>query len=123
IAPGEFEERGWCREQHKVVRLVPPLEIARSWHGKQRRAMTSDYDQAMFMIGACFDGSGINIGDTLRNENFRPHPGLGALMEWHTRRGATNEIRNAASRALTIYQGWERSHQDRARQMALFYGE
>lgn len=122
IAPAEFEERGWCREQHKIVRLESPLDIARSWHGKQRRAMTSDYDQAMFIIGACFDGSGINASDTLRNENFRPHPALATLFEWHVRRGATNEIRNAASRALAIYQGWVRSHQEQAKQMALFYG-
>lgn len=123
IAPAEFEERGWCREQHKTVRLVPPTEIARSWHGKQRRAMTSDYDQAMFMIGACFDGSGINVSDTLGNENFRPHPALGALLEWHLRRGTTNEIRNAASRAVAILQDWERSHQEQVRQMAFFDAE
>jgi hypothetical protein len=27
--------------------------------------MTSDYDQAAFLIGACFENSGINATDTL----------------------------------------------------------
>ena len=122
LAPGEFEERGWCRESQKIYHLTAPLDIARAWHGKQRRAMTSDYDQAMFLIGSCFEGSGINVSETLRNENFRPHPALAALLEWHVRRGATNEIRSAASRALSIYQNWERSHEEQVKQMSLFYG-
>lgn len=122
LAPGEFEERGWCLERQKVYHLTAPLDIARAWHGKQRRAMTSDYDQTMFLIGSCFEGSGINVSETLRNENFRPHPALAALLEWHVRRGTTNEIRNAASRALLIYQSWERAHEDQVKQMSLFYG-
>lgn len=122
LAPAEFEERGWCRERQKVYHLTAPLDIARAWHGKQRRAMTSDYDQAMFLIGSCFEGSGINVSETLSNENFRPHPALATLLEWHVRRGAANEIRNAASRALSIYQNWERSHEEQVKQMSLFYG-
>ena len=35
----------------------------------------------MFLIGACFEGSGINASDTLNNPNFRPHPALGALLD------------------------------------------
>ncbi len=122
IAPSEFEERGWCREEKKIYRLVSPLEIARHWYGRHRVKMTSDYDQVMFLIGACFDGSGINAIDTLKNENFRPHPALKSLLEWHTRRGATQEIRNAASRALTIFQSWERTHQEQVQQLAMFFG-
>jgi hypothetical protein len=122
VPPEEFETRGWCREEKKVFYLVPPLEIARAWQGRHRRNMVSDYDQAMFLIGACVDGSGINASDTLKNDNFKPHPALGALLEWHARRGATQEVRNAGARAHAIYQAWERSHQDQVKQLSLFNG-
>lgn len=121
IGPEDFESRGWCREEKKVFHLVPPLDIARAWQGRHRRNMVSDYDQAVFLIGACFDGSGINASDTLKNENFKPHPALGALLQWHTRRGASQPVRNAAARALAIFQAWERSHQEQVKQMSLFY--
>ena len=40
------------------------------------------------LIGACYDGSGINASDTLKNENFKPHPALKSLLEWLSKRGA-----------------------------------
>jgi putative DNA methylase len=121
VPPEEFEMRGWCRDEKKVFYLVPPIEIAHAWQGRHRRNMVSDYDQAMFFIGACFDGSGINASDTLKNDNFKPHPALGALLEWHARRGATQEVRNAASRAVAIYQAWERGHQEQLKKQLSFF--
>jgi putative DNA methylase len=121
IAPDEFVSVGWCVEEKKVYRPVAPLEIARSWQGRHRRNMKSDYDQAMFFIGACFDGSGINVSETLKNENFRPHPALRSLLDWYARQGGSQDVRNAAARALAIYQSWEQTHQEQARQLALFY--
>lgn len=120
MAPEEFEQRGWSKEEQKVFHVVSPLDLAQSWVGRHRRNMTSDYDQAMFLIGACYDGSGINAAETLKNENFRPHPALKALLEWHSRRGAKQEVRNAASRALSIYQNWETTHQDQVKQLSFF---
>ena len=46
--------------------------------------------------------------DTLKNENFRPHPALKSLLEWISKHGGAQPIRNAASRALTIYNSWAR---------------
>ena len=122
-APSDFEARGWCKEDQKVYRLTPPLEVARAWQGKHRRGMTSDYDQAMFLIGACFDNSGINATDTLTNDNFKPHPALESLLEWFATRGATSEIRNAASRAHTILRSWPAKHETQAQQMSLAYDD
>lgn len=104
--PDEFEQRGWCSEKGKVVTRVNPLDFAREWSGKHRRRLTSDLDQALVLIGACFDGSGINAADTLKNENFKPHVALRPLIEWLYRNGADQATRNAASRAVTIYNGW-----------------
>jgi putative DNA methylase len=123
IAPSDFEERGWCSEEKKVYQLTSPLDIARAWQGKHRRGMSSDYDQAAFLIGACFENSGINATDTLANENFKPHPALGTLLEWFTTRGATSEIRNGSSRAQTILRSWRSKHERQTRQMELFFDE
>ena len=57
------------------------------------------------LIGACFDGSGINASDTLKNENFKPHVALKPLLEWLHRNGPDQPTRNAASRAVSIYNG------------------
>jgi hypothetical protein len=121
IAPSDFESRGWCSEEQKTYHLTSPLAIARVWQGKHRRGMTRDYDQAAFLIGACFENSGINVTDTLSNDNFKPHPALGALLEWFSTHGATPEIRNAASRAQTILRSWRSKHENQHRQMTLFF--
>jgi putative DNA methylase len=121
--PDEFVQRGWCSEKNKVFTLVEPLDFAREWQGKHKRKLTSDLDQALVMIGACCDGSGINAADTLKNENFKPHVALRPLLEWLGRRGATQQTRNAASRALTIYNNWAASNQAQVQQMAMFLDE
>jgi hypothetical protein len=122
-APDEFEQRGWCAEKNKVFTLVEPLDFARDWQGKHKRKLTSDLDQAMVLIGACFDGSGINAADTLKNENFKPHAALKPLLEWLSKRGANSQTRNAASRALTIYNNWAVSNQQQVQQMSMFLDE
>jgi len=120
MAPDEFVSRGWCKEEHKVFHSALPLELAQAWIGRHRNKLSYDYDQAMFLIGACFEGSGINASETLKNENFNPHPALKSLLEWHTRRGATSQIRTAAIRAVTIYHSWAANNSEKARQLELF---
>lgn len=120
IAPDEFEKRGWCIEDKKVFHLADPLVFARDWQGKHRRKLTADLDQALVIVGACYDGSGINAADTLKNENFKPHPALKSLLEWLSKRGQTQSMRNASSRALTIYNNWATSNKDQVRQLSLF---
>lgn len=124
LTPGDFVERGWCSEEQKVFHLVPALEIAQDWHGRHKRRLEGrDYDQTMILIGACHDASGINAADTIKNENFKPHPALGALLDWNVKHGATQTVRNAAARALHIYQDWARRNPDEVKQMSFFYAE
>jgi putative DNA methylase len=123
IAPDEFEQRGWCTEQSKVFTQADPLAFARDWHGRHKRRLTSDLDQALVLMGACFDGSGINAADTLKNENFKPHPALKSLLDWMSTRGATTPIRNAAARAVVIYNGWAAANQAQVKQMSLFLAD
>jgi len=118
--PDEFVQRGWCAEKNKVFARTDPLTFARDWSGKHRRRLTSDLDQALLLIGACFDGSGINAADTLRNENFKPHVALKPLVEWFSRNGPEQVTRNAATRALSIYNAWYASHAPQPAQGSLF---
>ena len=123
VTPDDFEQRGWCSEKSKVFSLVPPLAFAEAWHGKHRRRLTADLDQALVLLGACHDGSGINAADTLRNDNFRPHPALKPLLEWFAERGADAAARQAARRALTIYAQWAELNKAQVKQMHLFLDE
>ena len=122
-APDDYEERGWCRQEARVYHVVPPPELARGWHGRRRRGMVSDYDQAAFLIGACYDNSGINVAATLGNDNFSPHPALGALLYWFTLRGATTETRTAAARAHHLLRDWNARNQRRDQQFELLFDE
>jgi len=119
-APSDFLDCGWITEQNKVFTLVSALDIARTWIGKKRKTMTSDYEQAMFFIGACHEGSGINVGETLNNPHFTPHPALGALLEWFRTHGGDTRTRNAASIAAQLYQAWEARNTPKAVQLKLF---
>lgn len=119
-APDEFEQRGWCTEKNKVFTLVDPLAFARDWHGRQKRRLTADLDQALVLIGACFDGSGINAADTVKNENFKPHVALKPLLEWLHKRGSDQLTRNAASRAVSIYNAWAATQTAKPKQSSLF---
>lgn len=118
--PDEFEQRGWCAEKSKVFTRVNPLDFAREWAGKHKRRLTSDLDQALVLIGACFDGSGINAADTLKNENFKPHVALKPLLEWLHQHGPDQANRNAASRAVSIYNAWAATQTAMPQQTSLF---
>ena len=116
----DFVLRGWSSEKNKVFTRVNPLEFARDWAGKHKRRLTSDLDQALVLIGACFDGSGINAADTLKNDNFKPHVALKPLLEWLHRHGPDQPSRNAASRAASIYNAWAASQSTKPLQGSLF---
>jgi len=116
----DFIQRRWCSEKSKVFTRASPLEFARDWTGKHKRRLTSDLDQALVLIGACFDGSGINAADTLKNDNFKPHVALKPLLEWLHRHGPDQPSRNAASRAASIYNAWAASQATKPLQGSLF---
>ena len=118
--PDEFVQRGWCAEKSKVFTRTDALDFAREWSGKHRRRLTSDLDQALVLIGACFDGSGINASDTLKNDNFKPHVALKPLLEWLHRNAPDQTTRNAASRAVSIYTAWQASQAPQPAQGSLF---
>lgn len=123
VGPEKFEQKGWCEQRNRIYYLTPPLTIAQRWYGRARKNMTDDYDQALFLIGACMEESGINASETLKNENFEPHPALEALLDWHAKKSTLQPVRQAATRALQIFRQWQRSHPDEIKQLSLFQEE
>ncbi|WP_421175009.1 hypothetical protein [Aeromonas enteropelogenes] len=121
----DFVQRNWCSEAKKIFTRTNPLDFAHDWQGKHRRTLTSDLDQALVLTGACFDGSGINASDTLKNGNFKPHVALKPLLEWLQKNGPDQSTRNAASRAVSIFSSWQASQAPKPQQGSLFddYGE
>ncbi len=111
VSPQEFVERGWCCEEKKEFVPISPLEWAQSLRGIRRDAIGRDFDQVMLMVGACFEGSGIKLSDTLDNPSFKPHPATESLLDWLTRHGATPAIKNAARTALQLYRSWVTKNQ------------
>jgi len=123
IAPSEYEAREWCKQEKKVYYVVSPLEIAREWHGKHRRRLVHDYDQAAVLVGACYEGSGINATETLNNPNFKPHPALGDLLQWLASKAPDSDTRTAAARAENLYRTWKVTHEQEVKQLDLFLAE
>jgi len=121
--PDEFVQRGWCSEKNKVYTRANPLDFARDWSGKHKHRLTADLDQALVLVGACFDGSGINASDTLKNEHFKPHVALKPLLDWLIKQGPDQPTRNAASRAAVIYTAWAATQAVKPRQGDLFASE
>ncbi len=74
----------------------------------------------MVLIGACFENSGINAGDTLNNANFEPHFALGDLLVWHKTHAASAEIRNAAILASQLFKTWEAKNQSKVKLVSMF---
>lgn len=113
-SPAMFEDRGWCSEKKKVYHLCNPLEFAMGWRGKQRKGMSRDFDQTLFLVGACHRDSGIRVEDTLNNANFEPHPAIPDLLDWMSERGGSPEIKTAARMAKTLYSRWLGEHKAKA---------
>jgi hypothetical protein len=121
IAPSDFTERGWCSEKSKVFTLTPPIELAQAWKGASRKGMARDFDQTMFLVGGCFEGSNIRITDTLDSTNFAPHPATAELVDWLISHGGSLQIKIAAQRAQTIYRDWLGRNKAKAQeQLSLF---
>ncbi len=106
VSPAEFVERGWCSEVKKIFTITPPQEWAQQWKGKARKGMSRDFDQTYFLIGACYDESGIKVSDTLNSGSFVPHPAISDLLDWFGKHGSDAAVKDAARRAKQIYSTW-----------------
>jgi len=119
IGPSDFASRGWTEEKKKIFHWVSPLSFAQDRSSKFH-TLNRDFDQAMVLVGACFSNSGINVKKLLNNE-FKPHPALGDLLNWWVTNGGNEEMRKAATTARQLYNTWAVSNQKTVQeQYALF---
>jgi len=86
-----------------VFTRTNPLDFARDWSRKNRSHLTADLDQAVVLLGACVDGSGMNASDTLNNDNFKRHVAQKVLLEGLQKSGPHQIPSNAASRWGSIF--------------------
>ena len=100
----DFVRRGWCTLDRKARRYVAraPREHARAWQSRPLARMFGDLDQALFLIGACADGSGIAVGELLQRRELRPHAALGELLAWFESKVEDNATRVAITRARAL---------------------
>ncbi len=115
VSPAEFEERGWCSERTKIFHFTTPLELAQKWKGVSRQGMGRDFDQAMFLIGACYENSGIRVQDTLSSEKFVPHPATGDVIDWFTRHSGDAQMKDAAKLAKQLYTKWVAANESKVK--------
>jgi putative DNA methylase len=121
IGPDDFEKKGWCSEDKKVFYMVDPHAWATDFKGVSRQKLSRDLDQALFLMGANYEGSEIRVRDTLTSPNFKHHPAIPDLLDWFVRKGASREMRDASHRALTLYRAWMEEHKEEVdAQMTLF---
>jgi len=106
MSHADFEKRGWCEKDGKVFRMVEPMAWARAWKGQNRKGMARDLDQTLFLIGASYSDSGINVWDTLNSSTFRHHPAIPDLLPWFVKNGANQTVKEAAFRAQRLYEDW-----------------
>ncbi len=121
IGPSDFMALGWCKElsRPKAFLWTDPLEKAKSTNGL--KSTRRDLDQAFYMVGACYDSSGINLNKEMQTEDFKPHPVLGELLNWLGRHGPTLEFRNASQVARHLFNTWSAEHQTiLSQQLSLF---
>lgn len=111
LAPSNFVALGWATEttRPKAFHWRSPLEIAQE-RMTSNRSVSRDFDQAMLLVGACYPESGINTKKIL-DDDFKPHPALGHLLDWLVHNGADSSMRSACTLARQLFNRWEADHQ------------
>jgi len=96
----------WVVEEDKVVRRATIRERFAKMKARSRREMKSELDQAQFLIGAAFEGSGVNIEEEFQRHTFLIRPGVEALLDWFGKTPAGKDepdVPRAAALALSLF--------------------
>lgn len=121
VGPSDFTARNWCVEitRPKAFVWINALEFAKE--KKALKSLRRDFDQALFLVGGCHDGSGINVQKEMKDGDFKPHPGLGELLNWLGMHGPTSEFKNASHTARQLFNSWAVKNQAlMQKQLSLF---
>ena len=102
MAHREFVDRGWVEEKSKVLHRVPIKEQFEKTRLRPRKEMTTEIDQAYFLIGAALPSSGLNIEDELSKNTWAVRRSVEAVLQWYARIAVEPEIKDAAELAATL---------------------
>ncbi|MGG0940182.1 DUF1156 domain-containing protein [Brevibacillus centrosporus] len=122
ISSDEFENKMWCKELNRIFRMTSPLEFAKVWKDRMRKGVSYDLDQTLFLMGACFENSGINVKDVLSKPDFYLHPAVIPLLDWFIRNGGTSAIRAASIKAYQICVSWQERNQEKVTEQLVMFG-
>lgn len=124
MTSNDFLDNRWCYENDKIFYVVDPLEFAKSYKGVKRNQIGKDLDQALILIGACFENSGIRLLDTLNNPNFKPHPALPSLLKWFFVHTDNDEVKRSAYTASGIYNDWlsKAENKEKVQEQQMLFG-
>jgi len=121
VGPSDFIIRNWCKEinRPKAFVWVDALKFAKE--KKSLKNLRRDLDQAIFLVGASYSESGINVKKEMNDKDFKPHPVLGELLNWLGIHGPTSEFKNASYTARRLFNSWSIANQPVIqRQLSLF---
>ena len=104
IRQRDFEDQGWVEERNRTVAAVPIREHFDRCRKRPRKEMKTEVDQAHFLIGAAFPGSGVNLEQELGKDSWMVRRSVDAVLEWYARMAPEPEIRQASGLARTILQ-------------------
>ncbi len=104
ISQGDLEARGWINQAGRVVHVMPIHERFAYFteRGRNRKVIKADLDQAHFLIGAAFQGTGVKIETELNNPHFRIKKSVDEILKWYTEMGDLDSTRAAAKTALQL---------------------
>lgn len=110
-----FKKYRWCSSKGRAYQFADPVLYAQSWAHKKRSSMVRDFDQAWFLVGACMEGSQINVTATLKHHAFMAHRSLGDLLEWLSNDRPSKAHREAARKAAQLYRDWAKKNPTKAK--------
>lgn len=120
VGPSDFIVRNWCKEINRPKAFVWANALEFAKEKKSLKNLRRDLDQALFFVGACYNGSGINVKNEMNN-SFKPHPALNELFGWLGMHGPSREFKNASATARQLFNIWSAENQGVVmRQLSLF---
>ena len=87
---------------------------------KARKSATT-LERILLAAIDCYADSGINTKKIL-DDDFKPHPALGQLLDWLQHNGADSTMRKASMTARQLYTRWEASHQTVVQEQIALFG-
>lgn len=108
IAQANLETRGWIKAIGTTINVLPIVERFQYFtaRGRNRKVLKTDMDQAHFLIGACMDGSGIDVNAELDRGTFTVKKSVDAILGWYAEMESKKAVREAAKLAAEIVAHW-----------------